>query len=85
MKLKIPSAKSDSGPRRIGKILDSVLPLKHGSIPEKRFAESKPNKTVPSHQNADEDRISKLEQQLEYLGRQIEKIARTTISGLPYK
>lgn len=85
MKLKTPSAKSDSGPRRITKILDSVLPLKHGSIPEKRFAESKPNKTVPSHQNADEDRISKLEQQLEYLGRQIEKIARTTNSGLPYK
>lgn len=50
MKLKTPSAKADSGPCRIAKILDSVLALKHSDIPEKRFAEYKPNKPVAAHQ-----------------------------------
>ena len=77
MKLKTPSAKADSDPCRIGKILGSVLPLTHGSISEKRSAQYKPKKPVVVHQKADEDRIVELEQQLEYLGRQIEKIAQT--------
>ena len=85
MKLKTPSGKSDSGPCRIGKILGSVLHRQHDGIPEKRFAEYKPNKPVAAHQKADEDRIVKLEQQLEYLGRQIKKIARTINVGLPSK
>ena len=85
MKLKTPSAKSDSGPCPIGKILDNVLPLKHADISEKRFAESKPNEPAAAHQNIDEDRIVKLEQQLEYLRRQIEKIAQRSTLGLPSK
>lgn len=85
MKLKTPSGKSDSGPCHIGNIIGSVLPLTHGGIPEKRSAEYKPNKPVAAHQKADEDRIVKLEQQLEFLGRQIEKIARTINVGLPSK
>ncbi len=85
MKLKTPSAKADSGPCRIKKTLGNVLPLKHGGIPEKRFAEYNLNKPVAAHQKADEDRIVKLEQQLEYLGRQIEKIAQTINAGLPSK
>ena len=85
MKLKTPPGKADSGPCRIEKILDGVLPLKGADIPEKRFAEYKPNKPAAAHQKADEDRIAKLEQQLEYLGRQIEKIARTINVRLPSK
>jgi hypothetical protein len=85
MKLKTPSEKADSGPCRIGKILGSVLPLKHGGIIEKRSAEYKPKNSVVVHQKADENRIVKLEQQLEYLGRQIEKIAQTINAELPSK
>ena len=85
MKLKTPSGKSDSDPCRIGNILGSVLPLTHGGISEKQSAEYKPNKPVAARQKADEDRIVKLEQQLEYLSRQIEKIAQTINVGLPSK
>jgi len=85
VKLKTPSTKADSGPCRIAKVLDSLLPLKHGSIPEKRSAEYKPKNSVVVHQKTDEDRIVKLEQQLEYLARQIEKIAQTINAELPSK
>ena len=81
-KLKTPSAKSDGRLRPIGKILNGVLTPEHAGICEKRFAESKPNKPEAVDQNAEEDRIVKLEQQLEHLGRQIEKIARTLNVGL---
>ncbi len=82
VKLKTPSAKSDSRLHPIGKILDGVLSPEHADICEKRFTESKPNKPEAVVENADEDRIVKLEQQLEHLGRQIEKIARTLNVGL---
>jgi len=85
VKLTTQSEKSNSGPYRIGKILDSVLPQKQGGSPETRFAEPKPNKPVAVLQNIDQDRMAKLEQQLEYLGRQIEKIVRTINGGLPSK
>ena len=85
MKPKTPSAKAHSAPCGIAKILDNVLALKHGVIPEKRSAEYKPNKPVAAHQKADEDRIVKLKQQLEYLDRQIEKIAQTINAELPSK
>jgi hypothetical protein len=77
MKLKTPLGKSDRRPSPIEKILESILPQKHADVSEKSCAESKPNKPDAANQNADEDRIVKLEQQLEYLGREIEKIART--------
>jgi len=77
MQLKTPSGKSNSDPCRIGNILGSVLPLTHRGISEKRSSEyNKPNKPVDVHKKTDENRIVKLEQQLEYLSRQIEKIAR---------
>jgi len=85
MKPKTPSAKANSGPCGIAKILDNVLPLKHGGTPEKRSAEYKPKNSIVVHQKADEGRIVKLEQQLEYLGRQIEKIAQTINAELPSK
>jgi len=85
VKLKTPSGKADSDPCRIAKILGSVLPLTHGSISEKRSAEYKPKKPAVVHQKADEDRIVKLEQQLQYLTRQIEKIAQTINAELPSK
>jgi len=77
MKLKTPLAKSDSRPSPIEKILDSILPQKHADISEKSFAESKPDQIPVAHHNIDENRIVMLEQQLEYLSHQIEKIART--------
>ena len=82
VKLKTTSGKLDSRPRPIGKILDSVLPQNHGGISEKRFVESKSTKPIAARQITDEDRIVKLEQQLESLDRQIEKIARTLNIGL---
>jgi hypothetical protein len=85
VKLKTPSAKSDSDPCRIAKILGSVLPLTHGSISENRSVQYKPKKPAVVHQNADEDHFVKLEKQLEYLGRQIEKIAQTINAELPSK
>jgi hypothetical protein len=85
MKRITPSGKSDSGPCHIEKIISSVLPIQHDGIPENRFAEYKPDKPVAAHQKTDEDRIVKLEQQLEYLGRQIEKIAQMISLGLPSK
>jgi hypothetical protein len=85
MKLKTPSGKSDSRPHPIGKILDDVLPPKHAGISENRFAESKSNKPMVARRITDEDRIVKLEQQLEYLNRQIKKIARDINVGLASK
>ena len=85
MQLKTPSGKSNSGPCGIGDILGSVLPLPQSVISEKRSAEYKPNKPAVAHQKADEDRIVKLEQQLEYLSRQIERIARTITVERPSK
>jgi len=85
MKLKTPSGKSDSRPHSIGKILDDVLPPKHAGISENRFAESKSNKPMVARRITDEDRIVKLEQQLEYLNRQIKKIARDINVGLASK
>jgi hypothetical protein len=75
IKSKTSPAKPDSGPCRIGKILDSALSVKHSSIPEKHNTDYKSNEPAISHQNNDEDRIAKLEQQLQYLSRQIEKMA----------
>ena len=85
MKRKTASGKSDRSPCRIGEILGSVLPPGNGGISEKQSDEYKPNKPVAVHQKADENRIVKLEQQLEYLGRQIKIIARTISNGLPSK
>jgi hypothetical protein len=78
-------AKSDSGPCRIDKILDSALPVKHSGAPEKDDADYKSNESAISHQNYDEDRILKLEQQLIYLSRQIEKLAQMINVGNPSK
>jgi hypothetical protein len=85
MKRKTPSGKSDSGPWHIGKIIGGVLPREHGVISEKQPDGYKPNKPAAVYQKAYEDRVVKLEQRLEYLGRQIEKIARSINVELPSK
>jgi hypothetical protein len=85
IKFKTPPAKSDSDPCRIGKILDNVLPLKHHSVKEKHDTVYKSNEAAAAHQNDDEDRFAKIEQQMEYLRGQIEKIARVINPGLPSK
>lgn len=66
-------------------IIDYILPLEHGDIPEKRSAEYKQDKPVETHQVADKDRMERIERQLEHMGCQIEKIARTLNQGLSSK
>ena len=77
------AAKSDSGPSAIAKILDSVLPQKHAEVSEKSFSESKPDQPAVTHLNTYENRIVMLEQKLDYLSRQIEKIAQRLNVGRP--
>ncbi len=72
MKRKTPPAKVDSDPSQIAEIIGSMLPLD----PEKRIAEYKQNQPAPAHQNAEEDRIVKLERQMRLIGRQIQVLAR---------
>jgi hypothetical protein len=85
MKLKTPLAKSDICPRPIGKILDHILPQKNSDVSEKSFAESRADQPAVVHHNTDRNRVEVLEHKLEYLSRQIEKIARTLNVGMPPK
>lgn len=85
MKRKTPSVKSKSGLCHIGKILDSVMPSQHADTIKERSADYRPSKPVASHIRDGEDRIAKLERQLEYLGHQIEIITRTINAGPPSK
>jgi hypothetical protein len=85
VKPKTPSGKSEKRPHPIGEILDGVLSPIHAGTSEKRSAASKSNTPMAVRQITDEDRIVMLERQLEYLGRQIEKIARTINIGLASK
>jgi hypothetical protein len=85
MKLKTPPEKSDHGPSPIAEILDSVLPQKHADVSEKSFVESKPDQPAVTHLNTYENRIVTLEQKLNFLSRQIEKIAQTLNVGRPSK
>ena len=77
MKLKTPPEKSVRAPSPIGKILDSVMAQKHADVSEKSFDESKAVQPAVTQLNTYEDRIVILEQKLDFLSRQIEKIART--------
>ena len=79
------SADSDSDPCQIGEILCSILPIEQNGIPEKPLSQYKQNKAVTADQTAAEDRIVKLELQLEYLGRQIRKLSQTINAALPSK
>lgn len=85
IKLKTPPRQSAGRPRPIREILDGVLSPEHGGISEKRYAESKSNRSIDACQITDEDRILKLEQKLEFLNHQIKKIARTLDVGLASK
>ena len=85
MKLKTPPEKSDSGPCPIGEVLDSVLPTIDGGISENRADLSKSNTPMTVGQITVEDRIVKLEQQLEYLDDQVKKIAGILDVGLTSK
>ena len=85
LKLKTPSAKSGSRLHHIGEILDRILPHEHPAASEKTCAQSKPDQIAVAQQNSDQDRLVKLEQQLEYLSHQIEKMARTLNVAFPSK
>ena len=85
MKRKTPPGKSDSGMGHIGKIVDNVLARKLDDISEKQPAGYKPDNPVAAHQNTDQDRIAKLERQLEYLGCQIQELYRMRNAEPPSK
>jgi hypothetical protein len=70
-----PSKRSDNGPCHIKGILGDVLPLEDGLL----------EKPIVALENANEDRITKLERQLEQLGRQIQKLTQTITAVLPSK
>jgi hypothetical protein len=67
--------KSDNGPCHIGKILGDVLPPDDGL----------PEKPIVALEKANEDRITKLEMQLEQMGRQIQKLTQTITAVVPSK
>jgi len=69
------SGKSDKGPCHIAKILGDVLPPDDGL----------PAKPIVALEKANEDRITKLEMQLEQMGRQIQKLTQTITAVLPSK
>ncbi|MBR9986969.1 MAG: hypothetical protein KFF68_13775 [Desulfosarcina sp.] len=70
------SGKPDKGPCHIAKILGDVLSSDDGR-PEK--------KPIVVLEKANEDRIAKLEMQLDQLGRQIQKLTRTITAIRPSK
>lgn len=85
MKLATPSTKSDNNPCHIAKIVSSVLtPKQSGTFSQKR-ADYHPQKGRSTNHSADIDRILQLEQKIEYLGRQIEKIVTMINVELPSK
>ena len=69
------SGKSDKGPCHIAKILGDVLPSDDGL----------PEKPIVALEKANEDRITRLEMQLDQLARQIQELTRTIITVLPSK
>ena len=69
------SEKSDNGPCHIKKILGDVLPSDDGL----------PEKPIVALEKTNEDRITKLERQLDQLGRQIQELTRTITTVLPSK
>ena len=68
--------KSDNMPKHIGQVLSHVI-AKH-DYPQKQLANSSRKQTTAVQQNIVNDRILKLEQKVESLVYQIEKIARST-------
>ena len=69
------SKRSDNGPCHIGKILSDVLPPDDGL----------PEKPIVALEKANEDRITKLEMQLEQLSHHIQKLTQTITAVFPSK
>ncbi len=67
--------KSDNMPKHIGQVLGHVI-AKH-DYPQKQLVNSSRKQTIAVQHNTVNDRILKLEQKLEYLVHQIEKMARS--------
>ena len=77
--------KPNETPCQIGKVIESVLPSILDDVPKKELSENKTNESIGAHQKADDKRIIKIEKQLEYLCRRIEKMALTINSIFPSK
>jgi hypothetical protein len=71
----IQTQKSDNMPKHIGQVLGHVL-AKH-DYPQKQLVNTNRKQTIAVQQNIVNDRILKLEQKVEYLVYQIEKMARS--------
>ena len=85
MNRKTPPGKSHSTPSQIGGSIGSILLLEHADIPEKRSVQYKQIEPAKAHQNAEKDRIVKLERQMEHLDRQIQYLARAINNQCPSK
>lgn len=71
----------NSGPCQIGQIIADVLPAAHAASP----GQSNPHNPIVPHRATDENRIAKLEHQLELVGRQIQELTRTMNTVPPAK
>ncbi len=71
----------NSGPCQIGQVIADILPTAHAASP----GQSNLNHPTDSHRVTDENRIAKLELQLEYLVRQIQELTATTKAVPPSK
>jgi len=75
------SSHENSGPCQIGQVIADIQPAAHATSP----GQSNLDHPIASNGVADENRIAKLELQLEYLMRQIQELSAATKVGPPSK
>lgn len=75
------TSQESSGPCQIGQIIADILPTSNADSP----CQSNPDNPIVPHRAIDENRIAKLEHQLELLGRQIQELTRTMNTVPPAK
>ena len=74
-------SQENSSPCRIGQVIADILPAAHAAS----RVQSNLDHPIASHRVTDENRIAKLEHQLEYLVRQIKELTATTKAVPPSK
>ena len=74
-------SQKDSAPCQIRQVIADILPTANANAP----CQSNPDTPIAPHRILDENRIAKLEHQLEHLVRQIQKLAHTMKATPPSK
>jgi hypothetical protein len=75
------TSQENCAPCQIGQTIADILPAANADSP----CQSNPDRPIVPHRVTDENRIEKLEHQLEYLVRQIQELTRTTKAVPPSK